>query len=44
MEIENYAYIIIKDLQKNANIFEGWMFLKSTALIVWSIPLMIFGY
>ena len=32
MEIENYAYIIIKDLQKNENIFEGWMFSSSPSI------------
>ena len=26
MEIENYAYIIVKDLQQDSYIFEGWMF------------------
>lgn len=32
MEIENYAYIVIKDLQKSANIFEGWMFSSSPSI------------
>ena len=34
MEIENYAYIVIKDLQKSANIFEGGCFLQAQALIM----------
>ncbi|MBF96753.1 MAG: hypothetical protein CFH34_01769 [Alphaproteobacteria bacterium MarineAlpha9_Bin4] len=32
MEIENYAYIIIKDLKKNENIFKGWMFSSSPSI------------
>ena len=32
MEIENYAYIIIKDLQKNEDIFKGWMFSSSPSI------------
>ena len=32
MEIENYAYITIKDSQKNTNIFEGWMFSSSPSI------------
>ena len=32
MEIENYAYIVIKDLQNNDSIFRGWMFSSSPSL------------
>ena len=32
MEIENYAYIVINDLQKNENIFQGWMFSSSPSI------------
>ena len=32
MKIENYAYIIIKYLQKNEDIFEGWMFSSSPSI------------
>ena len=32
MEIENYAYIIIKDFQKNQFIFSGWMFSSTPSL------------
>jgi len=32
MEIENYAYIQIKDLQSDQFIFEGWMFSSTPSL------------
>ena len=32
MEIENYAYINIKDLQSNELIFMGWMFSSTPSL------------
>ncbi len=32
MEIENYAYIVIKDLQNNKSIFTGWMFSSTPSL------------
>ena len=32
MEIENYAYIVIKDSQKNEYIFTGWMFSSTPSL------------
>ena len=32
MEIENYAYIIVKDLQQDGYIFEGWMFSSSPSI------------
>ena len=32
MEIENYAYIIIKDLQSDQYIFKGWMFSSTPSL------------
>ena len=31
-EIENYAYIVIKDSKKDKNIFEGWMFSSSPSI------------
>ncbi|MDC3024545.1 DUF2155 domain-containing protein [Alphaproteobacteria bacterium] len=32
MEIENYAYIVIKDLQSEQPIFTGWMFSSTPSL------------
>ena len=32
MEIENYAYIVIKDLKNNKHIFKGWMFSSSPSI------------
>ena len=32
MEIENYAYIIIKDLQSESIYFSGWMFSSTPSL------------
>ncbi|MBJ56960.1 MAG: hypothetical protein CMP24_01805 [Rickettsiales bacterium] len=31
-KVENYAYLIIKDLLINQNIFQGWMFSSSPSL------------
>ena len=31
-EIENYAYIVIKDLADNKKIFNGWMFSSSPSI------------
>ena len=38
MEIENYAYIIIKDLQSNKDIFSGWMFSSSPSIAPFDHP------